>query len=580
MDSFLLLLNEINKIPSKVGVYLFLNKENKPLYIGKSTNLNKRVSSYFKKENLKNKLLVAGAFYIKYILVSTNDDALFLENSLIKKHKPKYNILLKDDKSFPWICIKNERFPRVFITRKKNNESDFYFGPYTSKKILNSLYDLITKMYPIRSCKYDLSEKNIVSKKYKVCLDYHIKKCLGPCEGFQDEKSYNTYINSIKNILNGRYFFVIKQLNKNLLKHSKNLEFEKSEKIKNQIKAIKNLTKKSVIVSSKKETIYSFYIISFNNYMYLNFIKIIEGSIVFLNNYRIKNNFNWKEEFVLESFIKNEFFNNSFISKNFISNIKIGGFLNLKTVVPKTGYKKNILNLAYTNLIGFINSNNNDINFKVLKNLKKDLFLKKIPIIIECFDISNLQGNNTIGSCVVFKNKNLSKKNYSYYKLNTVGINDYYSIEEVLKMRYLKTSYYPDLIIIDGGKGQLKSAKKSLNYLGLSNIDIISIAKKDEIIYLKNYKNIILNKNSKSLKLIQNLRNEAHNYCLKYHRFYRNKDFLKSDFNNINGIGKTTILKLFKKFKNIKNIKNSNKEDLIKLIGKKKADELFKYLNN
>ena len=520
--------------------------------------------------------VISSSFFVKYILTPSEEDALFLENNLIKKHQPKYNVLLKDGKSFPWLCVKNERFPRFFISRKKLNNSDFYFGPYVSKKLLNTFFRFITDLYPVRSCNFNLSKKNIVQKKYKVCLDYHLKKCLGPCEGLEKEKDYNIKISSIKNILGGRFSVVLKSLKGLLRVYSKNLLFEKAEIIKNQILAINKLKNKSVVVYNKSVNIDSFYILSVDNYAYINFIRIVEGSVLYLKNIKIKKDFGWSDSFVLESFIKKTFINYGFLSKIIISNIDVGFFLNRKIFFPKSGYKKDILNIGYINILEYI-KNDSSIKSFVLNDLKKVLSLKKIPLRIECFDISTLNGVNTVGSCVVFNNGVISKKEYKFYLLNNIGNNDYLSIEKSIEKRYYNKLNIPDLIIIDGGKGQLNAALKALKKLNIDYIDIISIAKKEEFIFLKNLKKIVLNKKSDSLKMIQNIRNEAHNYCLKNHRILRNNKFLKSELNNIKGIGKNSIIKLYNKFKSIEKIKNSTKKELIDLLGNYKSNIIYKH---
>jgi len=571
----LLLKSKLKLLPEKIGVYFFLDKKKNILYVGKSKNIKKRVSYYFNKKEKKNNLIISSACFVDYILVPCEEDALFLENSFIKKHQPKYNILLKDDKNFPWLCIKKERFPRVVVVRKKTSDSNLYFGPYVSRKLLNNLFKLISDMYPIRSCNFNLSKNNILKKKYKVCLDYHLNKCLGPCEGFQNEEDYNNNINSIKNILSGRFSFVLKSLKILLKDYSENLLFEKAEIVKNQINSIKKLKNKSTVVYKKNIDIDSFFIYSIDSFSYVNFIRIVEGCVIYLKTEKIENNF-FNDIFILESFIKKIFVSYGFLSKNIISNIDVGFFLNKKIIVPKSGYKKNILNLGYTNILEYIKTHSH-VNISVLNNLKSLLFLKKTPLKIECFDISTLNGENTVGSCVVFNNGILSKKDYKYYIINNVGNNDYLSIEKTVEKRYYNKLNIPDLIIIDGGKGQLKSALKILKKLNINNVDIISIAKKEEIIFLKNNKEILLNKKSDSLKLIQNIRNEAHNYCLKNHRILRNNKFLLSELNNINGIGKNSIIKLYNKFKSIEKIKNSTKKELSDILGDYRSNIIYEH---
>ena len=576
MNNSFFLKTEIKNLPNKTGVYLFLDNKKSVIYVGKSVKIRSRVFSYFKGKTKKDKLLVSSFFYINYFLVDSEKDALFLENNLIKTHKPKYNILLKDDKNFPWICVKNERFPRVFITRKKFSDSDFYFGPYVSTKTLNSLFRLIFKLFPIRSCNLYLSEKNVSKKKYNVCLDYHLKKCLGPCEGFQSEIDYNKNIELVKKLLGGEFSFVLKKLEKKIKKYSSLLLFEKAEVLKEQIDALVSIKNRSVVVSKKNINIDCFGVVSIDNYVYINFIRVVDGSVVFLENSVFKNNFVFELSFVLESFIKKIYFNYGFLSDNLISNIKNVSFLGKSIIVPKIGYKKKLLNMSFNNVFNYINNNNIDLSF--LKNLKSDLFLKNFPFHIECFDVSTLNGTNTVSSCVVFKNGVLKKNEYVFFKLKNIN-NDYLSIEESLKIRYKNCDKFPDLIVIDGGKGHLSSAKKAISLYKNKNIDLISIAKKNEIIYINKNKYLNLNKKSSSLVFIKNLRDEAHNFCLKKHRLFRNNYFINSELYNISGIGKKTYLKLIIKYKNIKKIKSLKKAELIDFLGLKKGVIIYNFFN-
>lgn len=574
------LLLKSKKLPNKIGVYLFLN-DKKVLYVGKSKKIRTRVKSYFKSDLKKNNLIVSYSNNIEFILVDNEEDALFLENNLIKKYKPKYNILLKDDKNFPWICIKNERFPRVFICRKKQNNSDFYFGPYFNNKVLKKLLEIVFDFYPVRSCNFNLSENNILSKKYKVCLDYHLKKCLGPCEGYQNEKDYDKNISSIKLLLEGRYYSFLKIIKKELDFCSKNLLFERCESLYNLIKKINYLKSKSVVVSVKNIDLDCFYILNINNFYYINFIRIIEGSVLFIKNYKIKKEIYFSEEDVLSGFIKKILINYNSLSKNLISNININFFKDFHFIVPKIGYKKTILELSKKNIIEYIGSKNSKFNFSVLVGLKKLLFLKNIPFFIHCFDVSNLNGTNTTASCVVFKNGYPLKSEYRSYKIkNVIGPDDYFSLSEAIEKKYKKFDYTPDLIIIDGGKGQLNTVLETFKKLNFIKKDIISIAKKEEIVFLENNKKVFLNKKSSELKLIQYIRDEAHRFCLKHHRIIRNKKFIKSDLNNIKGIGNKTIFQLLNNYKTLKNIKNCSKKELIDFIGIKKGNIIYKHFNN
>ena len=573
------LLLKSKKLPNKTGVYMFLNNK-KVLYVGKSKKIKTRVSSYFQSDLKKDQLIISSSNDIKYLLVDSEEDSLFLENNLIKKHKPKYNLLLKDDKNFPWICIKNERFPRVFISRKKENNNDFYFGPYINNRILKKLLEIVFDFYPVRSCNFNLSKKNILSKKYTVCLDYHLKKCFGPCEGYQSEKDYYKNISSIKLLLEGRYSSFLKIIKKELEFCSKMLLFERCESLYNLINKINYLKSKSIIVSVKSIDLDCFYILKINNFYYINFIRIIEGSVLFINNYKFKNEFYFSEEDVLRSFIKKVFINYNSVSKNLISNINIDSFFNSRVFVPKRGYKKNILDLSKKNILEYIGSKNPKFDISILINLKKYLNLKNTPFIIHCFDISNLNGTNTTASCIVFKNGKPLKSEYRSYKLNSVfGPDDYLSLSEAVEKKYKKFKNIPDLIVIDGGKGQLNTVLEKFKKLNIIKKDIISIAKKEEIIFLSDNKKVVLNKKSEELKLIQYIRNEAHRFCLKHHRVLRNKNFINTELNNIKGIGNKTIFELLNNYKTLKNIKNCSKKDLIGFVGLKKGNIIYKHFN-
>tara|TARA_Y100000589_G_scaffold87144_2_gene81218 strand:+ start:7878 stop:9617 length:1740 start_codon:yes stop_codon:yes gene_type:complete len=578
MNSPFFLTNKISRLPKKTGVYIFLNKKKEVIYVGKSVNIRGRINSYLKSTVLKDKLLIKNCFFVEYFLVGSEKDALFLENNLIKTHKPKYNILLKDDKSFPWICIKNERFPRVFITRKKRNENDFYFGPYVSTKNLNTLYKLISKLFPIRSCNFLLSEKNVENKKYSVCLDYHLNRCGGPCENLQSEEEYNYNIDLIKKILKGDFSFVLNKLEKKLKYYSSHLLFEKAEVVKNQILSLKSIKNKSIIVVNKKVNLDAFYITSYGSFIYINFLRVAEGGVVFLKNTKIKNNNLFSKKHFLKRYINKTFIDYGYLSKSIISNISIDSILDKKIVVPKKGYKKDILKICQNNISNYIKRFNYN-NYDLLKNLQTDLNLNNFPFHIECFDISNLQGTNTVSSCVVFKNGKPVKKEYKFFNLKKINfIDDYFSIEESLKLRYFDNFIFPDLIIIDGGKGQLNSAKKIISKIYKKNIDVISIAKRKEIIF-NYYKSFTLSKRSNSLKFIQKIRDEAHRFCLKNHRLLRTKKSLSSELFNIKGVGKKTYLKLINKYKSLNNIKNLEKAEIESFLGKKRGSFIYMFFN-
>ena len=569
------LINIASSFPNQNGVYLFYNTKKEVIYVGKAKFLKNRVLSYFNNKHLKQKKLIDETFLMEYILVESEQDALFLENNMIKKNQPKYNVLLKDDKTYPWICLTNERFPRLFITRKKNLNG-FYFGPYISKKFLTNIYNLIEKYYPLRSCNYNLSVKNIQSKKFNICLEYHLKKCLGPCVGLQKEVDYNKSILSIKKILKGEYSFILNDLKKKLNHSIKNLLFEKAEEIKNQLLDLKKLKQKTIIVGDEKINLDSVYIYSFKNYTYINFIRISEGAVVYVKNSKVKKV--WKEELVLKRFILYIYTEYGYLSKSIISNTVSKNVMNKVIEIPKRGYKKNIIELGKKNILNFIKTN--VYEFETLEKVKEDLRLKKLPKHIECFDVSTLQGSDTVGSCVVFKNGKPSKKDYKYFNVrNLKKPDDYFSMKYIIKKRYRKKEDLPDLIIVDGGKGQLSVLNNTLIYLKLTDIDTISIAKKNEIVYLKNFEKVVLHKKSKSLNIIKYLRDEAHRFCLQKHIKKRESKLINSELENINGVGKKSIIKLFKNFKSIKKIKETNKKNIIKLLGLKRGLLVFNYFN-
>tara|TARA_B100000963_G_scaffold357363_1_gene379403 strand:+ start:2477 stop:4210 length:1734 start_codon:yes stop_codon:yes gene_type:complete len=570
------LLLKAKNIPNTFGVYMFIDVNKSPIYVGKSNNLKTRVLSYFKKRTEKDELIIKHAINIEYILVNNEKDAFLLENNLIKKYQPKYNILLKDDKNYPWLCISKDIFPKVFIVRNKINQNNLYFGPFLSYKKTVDLLNTIKKVFPVINCSYVKNSK--LKKNKSICLSCQISKCEGPCTSYFSEKDYNKVIDSIKRLLKGNFNKLIKDLSLELNKYSNKLMFEKAEIIKNQIIALRTIKHKSIIISSKNVNIDSFCVIQRKNIVYINFIRVIEGSVYFMKNIKSLNENNWDLIYFLDRFISNIYVDFGFISKEIISNIHINNFHGRKLIIPKSGYKKKLLDLGLRNIINFINRKN-ESNYNKLIQLKDDLKIKKTPFYIECFDISHLKGKYTIGSCVVFKNGKPSKKDYRFFNIKSFeGINDYLAIEEVLNRRYTKLKKLPDLVVIDGGKGQLTSAKKIINKLEIKEFELLSIAKKEEIIYKENGEEIILDKKSQSLKLIQQLRDEAHRFCLKNHRKKRDKSFIKTELDSVPGIGYLTIKKLLKKFKSTQKMRMLAKEELISFIGKSKGLKVYEYL--
>ena len=579
-------------LPESPGVYEYYDKNQRLIYVGKAKNLKQRISSYFIKnqQHKKTKVLVRKIQDIKYLIVNTEMDALLLENNLIKKHQPKYNVLLKDGKTYPWICIKNEPFPRVFQTRSVLNDGSEYFGPYASVRLVKLILEFFGQLYPTRNCNLSLTQKNIEKKKFSVCLEYHIKNCLGPCIGKQNNKNYLVAINHFRKILNGNTRLVISHLTKKMEAFSKNREYENAQIIKEKITLVKNYQSRSTVVSHTITDVDVFTIASNQTTAFVNFLKIMGGGIVQAHTLEINKKLNESERELLELAIVEirRRFNSH--SKTLYCSLYLENLWEGVTVtVPKIGEKKKLLDLSFQNakhlLLEKETKKTYDIdrknNVRILNSLKIDLRLKELPRHIECYDNSNTQGTNPVAACVVFKNGRPQKKEYRHFNIKTVsGPNDFASMEEVVYRRCKRLlkegSGLPQLIIIDGGKGQLSSAVKSLSRLGLKGkIAVIGIAKRLEKIYFPN--DIIplyLDKRSEGLKLIQQLRNEAHRFGIKHHRNKRNKTSLTSSLEHINGIGPTTISLLITYFGSVKRIKSAKKAELIQLIGKSRAEKI------
>ncbi|MFJ1491467.1 excinuclease ABC subunit UvrC [Capnocytophaga canis] len=585
----------LQTLPSKPGVYQFYDKSDSLIYVGKAINLKKRVSSYFQKkhESGKTRVLVKKIVRIEHIVVATESDALLLENNLIKKYQPRYNILLKDDKSYPWICVKKERFPRVFQTRKMIKDGSLYFGPYTSIKTVRTLLELIKELYPLRNCPYDLSEQNIQNQKFKVCLEYHIKNCKGACEELQSEENYLQNISEIIEILKGNFKDVLARFKKEMVSLATDLRFEEAQQIKEKIDILTNYQAKSTIVSSKINNIDVFSIVSDEEYGYVNFLQVAYGAIVRAHTIEIKKKLEETDRELLEFAIvdiRERFFSNS---KEIITPFEVTLPNNLQLTIPKLGEKHQLLELSLRNAKHFRQERFKQVKIadperhtnRILSQLQRDLHLSEPPIHIECFDNSNIQGTNPVAACVVFRNGKPSKKDYRHFNIKTVeGPNDFASMEEVVYRRYKRlleeNEPLPQLIIIDGGKGQLSSALKSLESLDLrGKIAIIGIAKRlEEIYFPEDSIPLYLDKKSESLKLIQQLRNEAHRFGITFHRQKRSKVAIVSELDNIEGIGDKTKESLLKHFKSVKRIKEASLEDLQAVIGyrAKKVWEYFR----
>lgn len=586
----------LKTLPQQPGVYQFYDKNDKILYVGKAINLKKRVASYFSKnhDNAKTKILVSKIKDIKHIVVETETDALLLENNLIKKYQPRYNIMLKDDKTYPWICIKKEHFPRVFLTRNVIKDGSEYYGPYASVRTANALLDVIKELFPLRTCTFDLSDKNIKQKKYKLCLDYHIGKCLGPCEALQTEADYNQSIAEIKNIIKGNFKEALLKFEKLMHQYAVDLKFEEAQLIKEKIKLLGNYQSKSTIVSPTINNVDVFSIVSDNSFGYVNFLKIANGSIIQSHTTEIKKKLDESDKELLEFAIiaiRDKFHSQS---KELYVPFKVDLINDLKITIPKIGDKKHIIELSQKNAQYYRFEHLKQLKIvdperhsnRILKQLQQDLRLKEMPIHIECFDNSNLQGTNPVASCVVFKNTKPAKNEYRHFHIKTVeGPDDFASMEEVVFRRYKRmideSLTLPNLIIVDGGKGQLSSAVKSLELLGIyDKVAIIGIAKRlEEIYYPKDSVPLYLDKKSESLKIIQHLRNEAHRFGLTFHRKVRSKNAIQNELEQIAGIGKETSDSLLKKFKSIKRLKMLSLETLAEEIGISKAKKIYTHLH-
>ena len=588
---------ELSTMPSEPGVYQFFNKEDKIIYIGKAKNLKKRIASYFQKNigSRKTKNLIKNIHEIKHIIVSSESDALLLENSLIKKYQPKYNILLRDDKTYPWIVIKKESFPRVLTTRRVEKDGSEYFGPFTNYKTVRTIMDIFSNLYSLRTCHYDLRQKNIIENKYKVCLEYHIGNCLGGCEGHQKEVDYNIYISNIRDFLKGNLSSSINYFKNEMKTASGSLQFEKAQKAKEKIELLENYQAKSTVVNSKLNNIDVFSIISDSSHAYVNHLQVAFGRIVRFHNVEIKKKLEETDKELLLMTLVN--LREKFSSKNntVISNIKFDKILDLKFISPKAGDNKKLLDLSVRNATQFKIEKLKQVQIvdperhtnRILNQMKIDLRLNEIPKHIECFDNSNIQGSNPVASCIVFKNSKPSKKDYRHFNIKTVeGPDDYASMEEVVFRRYKRMldekSVLPSLIIIDGGKGQLSSSIKALKKLKLENtIAILGIAKRlEEIFYPNDPIPLYLNKKSETLKVIQQMRNEAHRFAITFHRNKRSKQALTSSFDGIPGIGEKTKIALLKRFKSLKKIKETSLELLISEVGESKAKKLKEFLNS
>ena len=588
---------QLQTLPESPGVYQYYDKNGKILYVGKAKNLKKRVTSYFTKGHTSHRIgvMVKKIKEIRHIVVESETDALLLENNLIKKHQPRFNVMLRDDKTYPWICIKNERFPRVFPTRRLVKDGSEYYGPFTSFKTVHTLLDLIKGLYPLRTCNYDLAEDKIQNGKYKVCLEYHLGNCKGPCEDKQSEEEYNRNISAIREIVKGNFKDSLNQFRQQMKQHAENMEFEEAQLIKNKVEILENYQSRSTVVNPRINNVDVFSIVSDEGYGYVNFLQISHGAIIRSHTIEMKKKLDETDKELLELGIIE-------IRQRFNSNsreiyvpfeVEVGEEVRIS--VPQLGDKRKIVELSQRNARYYrqeqfkqmkIVDPDRHVN-RIMAQMKEDLRLNEEPRHIECFDNSNIQGTNPVAACVVFKNGKASKKDYRKFNIKTVeGPDDFASMEEVVFRRYKRLlaeeEPLPQLIIVDGGKGQLSSGVKALETLGLrGKIAIIGIAKRlEEIYYPGDSIPLYLDKKSETLKIIQQLRNEAHRFGITFHRNKRSKTALNTELEAIPGIGDKTVVELLKHFRSLKRIKEASMNELAQVVGASKAGIIFKNYNS
>jgi excinuclease ABC subunit C len=586
----------LKTLPSSPGVYQYYDKENNLIYVGKAKNLKKRVCSYFNKDTSlagKIRVMVSRIADIKWIVVQSEFDALLLENNLIKEYKPRYNVMLKDDKTYPWIVIKNEPFPRVFSTRNVVRDGSEYFGPYASGKMMHTLLDLIRQLYPRRTCNLNLTEKNIAAGKFKVCLEYHIGNCLAPCVGKQTHEDYMINIRNIRDIIKGNISQVRNQLNDLMKQYAAEFKFERAQMLKERIEILDRYQSKSTVVNPSISNVDVYSIAQDEQSGYVNFLKVVNGAIIQSHTIEIKKKLDESEVELLSLAIGDLYVRFESAAKEIIVPVKpdfeIPG---VTFTIPQRGDKKQLLELSERNAKYYQIDKQRQKELvdpdrrtnRILETIKKDLRLKKLPVHMECFDNSNIQGTYPVAAMVVFKNAKPEKKDYRHFNIKTVeGPNDFASMEEVIHRRYRRLidegSELPQLVIIDGGKGQLSSAMSSIEKLGLQDkIQLIGIAKRLEELYFPGDPlPLHLDKKSETLRVIQQMRDEAHRFGITHHRKRREKGTLKTSLNEIEGVGPATAQILLRNFKSVKKIKESTIEELEAVIGKSRAKLVFEY---
>ncbi len=586
---------QLKTLPDSPGVYQFFDADGKMLYVGKAKNLKKRVSSYFAKthDSGKTRVLVRKIRTIRHIVVSTESDALLLENNLIKEHQPRYNVLLRDDKTYPWLCIKNERFPRIFPTRKRIRDGSEYYGPYTQMRTVRTLLDLIKSVYPLRTCNFDLSEEKIQTGKYKRCLEYHLGNCLGPCEGLQDEASYNRAVGDIREIVKGNFGSSLRYFRHRMHQLAGEMRFEEAQQIKEKIDILENYQAKSAVVHPGISDVDVFSIVSDPTHAYVNYMQISHGLVVRSHTLEIRKKLEETDEELLSLAVLGlrERFESA--SREVYLPFPVPLPEEIRVTVPKQGDKKKIISLSEHNARLYRQERFKQIRItdpdrhvrRLMEQMKKDLRLSAEPRHIECFDNSNIQGSNPVSACVVFRDGKPAKKEYRHFNIKTVeGPDDFASMEEVVFRRYRRMldqgEPLPQLIVIDGGKGQLSAALKSLEQLGLrGKIAIIGIAKRlEEIYFPEDPIPLYLDKKSESLRVIQQLRNEAHRFGIAHHRNRRSKAAISSALEGIDGIGEQTARELLRRFKSVKRVREASLEALTEAIGPSKARKVYESL--
>ena len=588
-------------LPDQPGVYQYIDEGGVILYVGKAKSLKKRIASYFvgskSQQAHKTRTMLKHAHHLEFVIVETEADALLLENTLIKKFQPRYNVMLKDGKSYSYICIKNERFPRVFITRRVVRDGSAYFGPYTSKSRLKIILELIKTLFPLRTCTYNLSEENIRAGKFKVCLEYHIKNCQGPCEGYESEERYNQKIEQIQHILKGNFGVVKRHFTEQMEQLAAELEFEKAHLIKEKLTALEDYQGKSTVVNPSVRDVDVFTIASDEKQAYINYVKVVNGAIINTLTEELVMNLDQEEKDILEYAIPllRERFHS--IAPEILVPFRVElPEVDVRVTVPKIGDKRKLVELSEKNVLYYkLQQQKTEATAvrkqtpaeRILRTLQEDLQMSEVPLHIECFDNSNIQGAHPVSSCVVFKNAKPSKKDYRHFNVKSVdGPNDFASMEEVVYRRYKRLldedQPLPQLVIIDGGKGQLSAAVKSLDRLGIAGrMTIVGIAKRlEEIFFPNDPVPLFINKKSESLKLIQQARNEAHRFAITFHRDQRSRSFTQTELTSIPGIGEKTAEKLLRHFGSVKKVREALITDMAPIVGAQAAKKVKAYFNS